>query len=82
MKRTFIKIVTTLVLGLFLSLSSVNATTRLTFHEEGNGNVKPVLHFEDGFVGGIDITLKVDGNVNYQQTNLDSNLTSSNFTTK
>ena len=61
MKRTFIKIVTTLVFSLFLSLSSVNAATRLTFHEEGNGNVKPVLHFEDGFVGGFDITLKING---------------------
>ncbi len=82
MKRTFIKIVTTLVLSLFLSLSSVNAATKLTFHEEGNGNIKSVLHFEDGFIGGLDITLKVDGNINFQKMNLDSKLTSSNFTTK
>lgn len=74
------KILTTIVIfiiSIFISVTSVSAATRLVFSENSNGNVKATLHFEDGFIGGFDITLKYSGDVKYKQLNLDSKLKNS-----
>lgn len=78
------KILTTIVIfiiSMFISLTSVNAATKLVFSENSNGNIKTSLHFEDGFVGGFDITLKVNGNVKFKEVNLDSSIKKDNYTT-
>ncbi len=78
------KILTTIVvfiISIFISLTSVNAATKLVFSENSNGNIKTSLHFEDGFVGGFDITLKVNGNVKFKEVSLDSSIKKDNYTT-
>ncbi len=66
----------------FLTISSVKAATKVVFNETSNGNVNTTLHFEEGFVGGIDLKLKISGNVDYKSFNLNSNITSKKYTTK
>ncbi len=71
------KILTTIVvfiISIFISVTSVSAATRLVFSENSNGNVKATLHSEDGFIGGLDITLKYSGDINLKQFILDSKL--------
>lgn len=66
----------------FLTISSAQAATRITFNESSNGNVNTTLYFDSGFVGGIDLKLKINGNVDYKSFNLNSNITNKKYTTK
>ena len=66
----------------FLTISSVKAATKVVFNETSNGNVNTTLHFEEGFVGGIDLKLKISGNVDYKSFNLNSNIANKKYTTK
>lgn len=72
----------TLIICTILSLTSVKATTKVVFNETSNGNINTTLGFDTGFVGGIDITLKLKGNVSYENFNLNniSNAKYSNVT--
>lgn len=75
------KLITTiglLIVGIFISITTVNAADKIVFSENSNGNIKATLHFEDGFVGGLDITLKYSGDVKLKQFNLDSKLNNVN----
>ena len=77
MQKRVITAIVVFVISIFISLTSVSAANKLTFSENSNGNIKATLHFEEGFVGGFDITLKYSGNVKYKQINLDSNVAKS-----
>ncbi len=77
MQKRVITAIVVFVISIFISLTSVSAADKLTFSENSNGNIKATLHFEEGFVGGFDITLKYSGNVKYKQINLDSNVAKS-----
>lgn len=71
-------------LSIFLFLfgiSSVKASTLLNVTEVNNGNINTSLNFEEGYVGGIDITLKVSGNVSLSSINWDTSILS-NYTKK
>ena len=80
MQKRIITTIGLLLISIFISLTSVKAATKMVFDETSNGNIKTSIHFEDGFVGGIDITLKYSGNVKYKQINLDSGLTKKEYT--
>ena len=82
MQKRVITAIVVFVISIFISLTSVSAADKLTFSENSNGNIKATLHFEEGFVGGFDITLKYSGDVKYKQINLDSKLTNSKYTNK
>lgn len=82
MHKRIITTIAILIICVFVSITTVNAATKLALSENSNGNVKATLHFEDGFVGGFDITLKYSGDVKYKQINLDSKLTNSKYTNK
>ena len=71
MKKTFIYI-TSILLGLFISITSVKATTKVSLTEKSNGNINTKLHFEEGFVGGVDVAFKVTGDVNVQNFTFNS----------
>ena len=66
------KYILTLIICTILSLTSVKATTKVVFNETSNGNINTTLGFDTGFVGGIDITLKIKGNVSYENFNLNN----------
>jgi len=67
---------------LFLfGISHVKAATLLSLLEASNGNISTSLNFEEGYVGGIDVTLKVSGNVSLSSISWDSSITS-NYTKK
>ena len=77
MQKKILTAIVIFIISMFISVTSVSAATRLVFSENSNGNVKATLHFEDGFIGGFDITLKYSGDVKYKQLNLDSKLKNS-----
>ncbi len=58
-----ILLVVVFLTGLFLSITSVDALTVINFEEKSNGQLNTTIHFEEGFVGGIDITFNVVGDV-------------------
>ena len=67
------KVLTYLILFIgfvLLPFTSVSALTKVSFNEISNGEVKTTLNFEEGFIGGIDVTLKVSGNVNLEDIKL------------
>ena len=48
----------------FFTLCCVHAETRFSFTEAENGVIDTKIHFDDGFVGGLDLSLKISDNVN------------------
>ncbi len=78
MKKTMI-FLTTLLFSLFISITSVKATTKVSLTEKSNGNINTKLHFDEGFVGGVDVAFKVDGNVSVQSFNFNSKLANKNI---
>ena len=78
MKKRILIIITFLV-GMFTSFSTVKALTNINFSEVSNGEINTTLHFEEGFVGGIDLVLKVNGDISVKNFNFDSKI-SNNYT--
>ena len=62
MKKKFLLSILTLI-STFAFFTKANALTKVNFMEINNGEVNATIHFEEGFVGGLDITFKVDGDV-------------------
>lgn len=69
----------TLLLGIFFSFTSVDALTKINFEETANGKINTTLHFEEGFVGGIDITFNVAGDVEVKEFQFSNKITSGNY---
>ncbi len=65
----------------FLLSLNVNASTLIDFKESSSGKIDTTLTFEEGFVGGIDIKVKVSGNVSLEDVVWDKGL-SSKYTKK
>ena len=78
MKKKILFVIT-LIISIFSFSSSVLALTKINFKETENGQINMTLHFEEGFVGGIDITLKIKGNVNVQQFEFSEKIMESNY---
>ena len=78
MKKKILFVIT-LMVSIFSFSSSVLALTKINFKETGNGQINTTLHFEEGFVGGIDITLKVKGNVSVQDFKFADKIVSSKY---
>ncbi len=51
------------ILSFLLFPLSVFATTKVELKQVSNNEINTVIHFEDGFIGGIDLTLKLDKNI-------------------
>ena len=62
MKRKLF-LVLTAVVCFFSSTALVKAATHIDFKEVENGHISTTIHFEDGFVGGVEFQVKVSGNV-------------------
>ena len=70
------KILITLIAFLgFFSLTTVEAET-LYRTSDKNGEVKLVLETTNGYVGALDMTLKISGNVSFSSIDWDSSLSS------
>lgn len=65
---------------LFLFGGSVSATSKISLNETANGKVASTFHFEEGFVGGIEVTFKVEGSVKVEDFTFASQIASSNYT--
>ena len=72
----------TFLIGIFFSFTSVKALTKINFNEEANGKINTTLHFEEGFVGGIDITFKINGDVNVKSFDFSDKIKNSKYETK
>lgn len=66
-------------LGIFFFSTPVFALTKINFEEAGNGQIDTTLHFEEGFVGGIDITFRVTGDVYVQDFQFSNKIASGNY---
>ncbi len=78
MKKNIL-IVITFITCLFCSFTSVDALTKVNFGEESNGKIKTTLHFEEGFVGGVELVLKLEGDVSVKNFAFDNKISSSNY---
>ncbi len=67
------------LLGVFFPLTSVNALTKINFEEQTNGNINTNLHFDEGFVGAIDIDFKVTGDVYVKNFKFSDKITTGNY---
>ena len=76
-----ILLVVVFLIGIFLSTTSVDALTRIEFSEKNNGQINTTLHFEEGFVGAIDITFNVSGDVYVKDFKFSDKITSGNYET-
>lgn len=74
-----ILLVVAFLFGVFISFSSVDALTKINFQEQSNGKINTTLHFEEGFVGGIDITFKIKGDVSVNGFNFSNKIVSGNY---
>ncbi len=79
MKNRFLWI-TTFIVCLFFSLTSVHAITKIDYHQNKNGEIKNTIHFEEGFVGGLEATFKVTGDVDIEKFTLDSGINKKEYT--
>ena len=72
-----------LLLTLFLvfPFTSVKALTKVNFKEASNGQIDTTIHFEEGFVGGIDLVFKVSDSVSVKKFEFNSDYTKNNYTT-
>ena len=54
-----------IILPLFMLLLpfNTNAITKINFNETSNGVINTTIHFDEGFVGGLDVVFKVSDNV-------------------
>ena len=66
-------------LGFFFPFFSAQALTEIHFNEKANGAIRTTLHFEEGFVGGIDITFHVTGNVFVQDFQFSDKIASNSY---
>lgn len=68
------------LVGMFCFIPATYALTNIEFQQTNNGTIKTSLHFEEGFVGGIELVLKIDGDVSVSKFAFDSKINNSNFT--
>ena len=61
--RKVIKYLTILLILILFPLTFTKATTKVNFSEDSNGIISTKIHFDEGFVGGIDLVLKLSDNV-------------------
>ena len=61
--RKIITYLITLAIFILFPLTFTKAATKVEFREVSNGVIDTTIHFEEGFVGGIDLSLKVSDNV-------------------
>ncbi len=71
-----------LVISLFCFFPSVKAEERAKFTESSNGKLNTVIHFEEGFVGGIDVVFKIEGNVSVKDFAFNEKVADSNYVKK
>lgn len=79
MKKIILYIITITLIMLFPITSK--ALTKVNLREDGNGKLNTTLHFEEGFIGGIDLKLKVKGNVAVKNVSFSSKIKENSFTT-
>lgn len=77
--KKYIMAIAIFIISIFISITSVDASTKLVFAQNSNGNINVAINFDDGFIGGIDVTLKLNGNVKYKSFDLNKNLTNKGF---
>ena len=70
---------TVFLIGLLFPFISVSALTEINFEEKDNGRINTKLHFEEGFVGGIDITIKIDGDVSVKDFEFSNKIVSNKY---
>ncbi len=78
MKKKLLLVITLLTSIFFFSFSA-QALTKINFQEKSNGHIDTTLHFEEGFVGGIDITFNITGNVKVKEFSFSDKITSGNY---
>ncbi len=74
-----ILLVIVFLIGIFFPLTSVDALTKINFEEKANGQINTTLHFEEGFVGAIDITLNINGDVDVKNFKFSNKISSGNY---
>ena len=79
MKKIILYIITITLIMLFPITSK--ALTKVNLTEDGNGKLNTTMHFEEGFVGGIDLKLKVKGNVTVKNVSFSNKIKENSFTT-
>ena len=53
----------TLTAFILIPLTSTKALTKVTFNEVSNGSLETNIRFDEGFVGGLDISIQLSDNV-------------------
>lgn len=71
-----------LAISLFCFLPSVKANEKVKLTESSNGKLSTTVHFEEGFVGGIDVVFKLDGNVSVKGFQFTDKIAKSNYEKK
>ena len=78
MKKNIIKLAL-IIFMLFPSITS-HALTTLAFKESSNGVIVPTIHFEEGFVGGIDVVYKISDTVKVKNFEFNKDFTTKKYT--
>ena len=80
MKKIITSIIAITLIMLFPITSK--ALTKVNLAEDSNGKLSTTIHFEEGFVGGIDLKLKITGNVEVKDLSFNSKIKENKYTTK
>ncbi len=80
MKKIITSIIAITLIMLFPITSK--ALTKVNLVEDSNGKLNTTIHFEEGFVGGIDLKLKITGNVEVKDLSFNSKIKENKYTTK
>ncbi len=79
MKKKLTYILGIITFMLFPLMAS--ASTKVELKETKTGEINSTIHFEEGFVGGIDLSIKVTGDIKVEKFNFNNEFTKNNYTT-
>ena len=77
MKKIYLKLL--IILSPFLFFTTSKALTEVNFLELDNGKINTTIHFEEGFVGGLDITYKLSKDITVQDFVFSTKIQDSNY---
>ncbi len=77
------KKITTFIIAITLFMLfpiTSKALNKVNLAEDSNGKLNTTLHFEEGFIGGIDLKLKIAGNVTVKDLSFNNKIKENNYT--
>lgn len=69
----------TFFITVFFPVIPVDASTKINLEEKSSGNIYTTLYFDEGFVGAVDITFNMSGNVTVKNFKFSDKILSSRY---